>query len=328
MAMNPMQRKIRNSFLFGFLVAVIVAAIVVGLLFMKIKGLNENIVALQTETKIATTQVYVACDNLKMNQTLIADNNLMLKDGEENSTNRQAIELVDIPTNLVPENALTEENKDNYAVEWEKDPDTGEKIATAYNMRIKCDLSKGSIITTDLVEKSQEYTSYRLVEYTMISLPSKLKEGDFIDIRLALAPEGVDYIVLSKIKVEEATTNSIWLKVSEGQLQLLNNAIVESYIIEGSKLYATQYIDAAQAQLSETYIPNGNIAELIRANAMTDVDRGIVDKQDDIGLRNYIEGILEQYSNDEKTSKVQEGFTTEKTTIQAAREALLGDMGY
>ena len=30
MAMNPMQRKIRNSFLFGFLVAVIVAAVVIG----------------------------------------------------------------------------------------------------------------------------------------------------------------------------------------------------------------------------------------------------------------------------------------------------------
>ena len=43
MAMNPMQRKIRNSFLFGFLVAVIIAAVVVALLYMRVKGLKEEI---------------------------------------------------------------------------------------------------------------------------------------------------------------------------------------------------------------------------------------------------------------------------------------------
>ena len=34
------------------------------------------------------------------------------------------------------------------------------------------------------------------------------------------------------------------------------------------------------------------------------------------------------YTDDEKTDKVNEGYTTEKTTVQAAREALMGDLGY
>ena len=70
MAMNPMQRKIRNSFLFGFLVAVIVAAIVVGLLFMKIKGLNDEISAAREKEKIAMTDVYTVSQAVKENESI------------------------------------------------------------------------------------------------------------------------------------------------------------------------------------------------------------------------------------------------------------------
>ena len=45
-------------------------------------------------------------------------------------------------------------------------------------------------------------------------------------------------------------------------------------------------------------------------------------------IRKYIESVLSKYTEDEKTDKVKEGFTTEKTTVQAAREALMGDLGY
>ena len=40
MAMNPMQRKIRNSFLFGFLVALILGAVVIGLLIVQNKTIS------------------------------------------------------------------------------------------------------------------------------------------------------------------------------------------------------------------------------------------------------------------------------------------------
>ncbi len=302
MAMNPMQRKIRNSFLFGFLVAVIVAAIVVGLLFMKIKGLNDEIAAAREKEKIAMTDVYTVSQAVKENESV------------------RYVSTIKVATEKVPENAITDANLGEYLDENDE-----------YQMVAKVNIAPNVPLTTDMVEKSAEASSYRLVEFSMISLPSKLVTGDYIDIRLAISDirtEIADYIVLSKIQVEEATSNTIWLKVSESQLQLLNNAIVESYIIEGSKIYATQYVNPAQAPLNATYVPNEYIAGLIKANAWTDADNDIANKRDDVSVRTYIGSILEELDNGEITSKVQEGFTTEKTTIQAAREALLGDMGY
>ena len=302
MAMNPMQRKIRNSFLFGFLVAVIVAAIVVGLLFMKIKGLNDEISAAREKEKIAMTDVYTVSQAVKENESI------------------RYVSTIQIATEKVPANAITDANLGEYLDENDE-----------YQMVAKVNIAPNVPLTTDMVEKSAEASSYRLVEFSMISLPSKLVTGDYIDIRLAISDirtEIADYIVLSKIQVEEATSNTIWLKVSESQLQLLNNAIVESYIIEGSKIYATQYVNPAQAPLNATYVPNEYIAGLIKANAWTDADNDIANKRDDVSVRTYIGSILEELDNGEITSKVQEGFTTEKTTIQAARDALLGDMGY
>lgn len=327
MAMNPMQRKIRNSFLLGILVAIIVAAIIIGLLFMKIKGLNEKIITMQEEQNIAMTYVYVASENLKKDQRVTANSDLM----EANDTNKELMKIISMPTQLVPENAITGANiEELYGLTNNKGEITG------YSIKAKCDIGKGTVLTTDNLEKDDNYSTYRLVEYTMISLPSRLQTGDFVDIRFAMGSEGMDFIVLSKIKVEDSTTNSIWLKLSESQLQLLNSAVIESYIIEGSKLYATQYTNAAQAALNATYVPDSNIISLIERNKLTDDDQEIVDKaNEDLSqnnnegdIRNYIRGILNQYSGDEKTSKIQEGFTVEKTTIQAAREALLGDMGY
>lgn len=299
MAMNPMQRKIRNSFLFGFLVAVIVAAIIVGLLFMKIKGLNDEIAAAREKEKIAMTDVYTVTQAVEKDESV------------------RYVSTIQMATEKVPANAITDKNLDEYLDE------NGE-----YQMLAKVRIAPNVPLTTDMVEKSPKASSYRLVEYSMISLPSKLAEGDYIDIRLAVASDALDYIVLSKIQVQETTANSIWLKVSESQLLLLNNAIVESYIIEGSKLYATQYVNPAQAPLNTTYMPNDNILALIKANAWTDADNDIANKSDDMTVREYINKILDQYSGVEQTTKVNEGFTTEKTTIQAAREALLGDMGY
>lgn len=302
MAMNPMQRKIRNSFLFGFLVAVIVAAIVVGLLFMKIKGLNDEISAAREKEKIAMTEVYTVTQAVEKDESV------------------RYVSTIQVATEKVPANAITDKNLDEYLDE------NGE-----YQMVAKLRIAPNVPLTTDMVEKSQKASSYRLVEYSMISLPTKLVEGDYIDIRLALQKEGeqiADYVVLSKMQVEEATANTIWLKVSESQLQLLNNAIVESYIIEGSKLYATQYVNPAQAPLNTTYVPNEYVGYLIKANAWTDSDDDIVNKNDDVQVRAYINEVLRLYTGDEQRTKVQEGFTTEKTTIQAAREALLGEMGY
>ena len=55
MATNPMKRQARNSFLLGMVCTLIITAIIVALLFMQIKKLNEQI----QEDKAATKNVYV-----------------------------------------------------------------------------------------------------------------------------------------------------------------------------------------------------------------------------------------------------------------------------
>ena len=51
MASNPMQRQARNSFVLGMVLTLIIAAIIVALMFMQIKKLNEKIKADQAATK-------------------------------------------------------------------------------------------------------------------------------------------------------------------------------------------------------------------------------------------------------------------------------------
>lgn len=316
MAMNPMQRKIRNSFLFGFLVAVIIAAVVIALLYMRVKGLKEEIVKIQKEQEVALTDVYAVVQDVQKDETLT-------QSSEEEDESKKKIDIISVPSQQVPENAITPDNIDElFAI----DP---ESKTPEYEMTAKLNLSVNTVLTTDMVEKSSKSGTFRMAEYTMISLPSKLKQGDYVDIRIAY-PTSADFVVLSKVKIQDANTNTIWLKLAESQILLLNNAILESYIVEGTKIYATQYIDAAQAELNSTYVPNSTVASLIQANNFTEYDQSILDdaNNDVMDIRKYIDSVLAKYTDDEKTSKVNEGFTTEKTTIQAAREALMGDLGY
>lgn len=306
MAMNPMQRKVRNSFLFGFLIAVVIAALIVGLLFMKIKKLNEDMVKMQQKEQLAMKTVYVVSESVKK--------------GEKIST----FSTKSVPAQMVPDNAITASNISDYQSEDESENSDSSAVVA------KVDLSPNVILTTDMIEKAKEASTYRMVEYNMISLPSLLKEGDYIDIRIAY-PAATDFVVLSKIKVESCNSTTIWLKVSESQMLTLNCAIVESYIIDGTKLYATQYANEAQSELNSTYIPNNNVIALIENNgtkAENDEISNLGKNGTVVSAREYIDKILEQYSSDDQTNKVNDGYTNEKNTIQAAREALLGDMGY
>jgi len=305
MAMNPMQRKLRNSFLFGFLVALIIGAVAVGLLIMKNKKTQEELVKTQEANKVALSTVYVAEKDIEQSETL-------------------ALKTATVPSQYVPKNAITDKNLSNYLVEEDGDE---------YAMIAKIAIKENTILTEDLVEKSKEASTYRMVEYNMISLPSMLQEGDYIDIRLACL--GYDCVVLSKVQVQSCNNTTIWLKLSESQLLTLNYAIIESYIMQGSKLYASQYTDAAQAGLNPTYVPDENVIGLIKNNLTEKSDewelfmKETEDNSGALAFRNeIIYSLREQSFSEEDIEKIEEGYTTETTNIQAARDALMGDLGY
>ncbi len=357
MAMNPMQRKTRNAFLFGFIIALIIGAVIIALLFMKIKSLNEAAVKIQQESKIAMGTVYVMSESAEKNE-YIADK----------VTTKQ------VPMQMIPENAITPNNFDYYRIEdpseiidielsssyadlsdselreredfenFEEFIANLEEKAEEENMSIdeyplamksRIPLSKGTLLTSDMIVRSNVASTYRRVEYTMISLPSMMVAGDYIDIRIAF-PEGTNFVVLSKVKVEACNATTIWIDLNESDMLKLNSAIVESYIIEGTKLYATQYLNESQADLNSTYVPNSNVISLMDMNAnateadvLTELKAKLGDSQSvESSYRNYINGYMNNYNTNEQTNKVKEGYQSEKTTIQAARSALLGEAGY
>ena len=69
MASNPMQRKARNSFLMGVVLTLIIAACIIGFLYMQMNKYKKD---LQTEQSLKTT-VYVLNQDVKSGQTITAD---------------------------------------------------------------------------------------------------------------------------------------------------------------------------------------------------------------------------------------------------------------
>jgi len=82
----------------------------------------------------------------------------------------------------------------------------------------------------------------RVQEINSVVLPTDLMENDFVDIRL-MYPSGVEYIVLAQKQVTKISGTTIWMDMTEGDTLLLNSAIVDSYLTDGTKLYAVRYTD-------------------------------------------------------------------------------------
>lgn len=319
MAMNPMQRKARNSFLIGFLVSLIIMAVVVLVLLNRIKALNEAKEALEA----LQVMVYVAADDLKSGQSLSMDEDFIMDTVQTTMDTSQIISLDDFEFYDEDGNVVPKYNEDGSQKYKE--------------LILKVDVPAGTMVTKEMfyyVEEELSSTT-RVQEYNMIVLPSQLKNEDYIDIRLTL-PNGQDYVVLSKKKVVGTNATSIWLNVDEQEIQTLNSAIVDSYIIPGSKLYAVSYIEPGmQNEVVSTYQVSGAALDLMYNSP------NIVEKaRNELWLRynatsrvQYFEELLLPYketSNASVQSKNQEEVQKINAARQAYVESLQGtdDVGY
>ena len=249
MPVNPMQRRLRNSFLIGFLIALIIMALVVLALVYRMKGIEEE------KNKIQALQksMYVAAEDLVSGQSVTMDD--FKKDKVQSSLD---------PSLVITQDDFEFTNEAGELIEkFNADGSVKQK-----DMIMKINVPAGTIITKDmLADSTADMTSdQRIQEFNMILLPSQLKTGDYIDVRLSL-PKGQDYIVLAKKKVLQSTETGIWLKLSEEEILTINNAIVESYIIAGSKLYAIEYSEPGIQEAAEpTYPVNADVFNLMTYN--------------------------------------------------------------
>ena len=290
MAVNPMQRKARQSFLLGMLVMLVIAAIVVALLFMQIMKLKDA----ETATAAASKTVSVLKSDIKSGQVITAG---------DLTTKKLVTEL--LPTEIATVANLTE------------------------NTVAKIDLGKGTILTQSMIVEQDESVTdtLRMQEYNMLTLPTDLQTNDYIDIRLIL-PNGQDYIVVSKKRIVQSSENTIFLKMTEAEIVTMSNAIVENYITEGSQLYADKYVDPGiQAAATPTYTVSADVLNLIDKNANITTEaknalygRYVAERRNDIN--NVVSANMDDYQE-----KVQEGFDDQIKKAQEERNRYLEMLG-
>ena len=274
MAINPMQRKTRNSFLLGMVITLLICSIAIGILVMQFMKLKD--------------------EQAKINKTVCVLVNDIKSGGVITSADVMQIQVEYAPSN----------------------PATMVDLTSA-GVMAKTDLSAGVVLSQDMIMPSGTgiQNDVRLQEFNMITLPSQMSVGDYIDIRLTI-PTGQDYVVLTKKQVVNCDTDTVWINLSEDEILTMNNAIVESYIMTGSNLYAVTYTEPGlQTEAIPTYpvssvvvstmaknpnILDEAIEEFNRRNAENDPteDRAAIDRNissyNETRLENIETGVQEQ----------------------------------
>ena len=290
MAVNPMQRKARQSFLLGMLLMLVIAAIVVGILFMQIMNMKQA----ENQTAAASKQVYALKSDIKSGQPITT-------------------------ADLVAQTVVTNLSTSEIA--------TGADLTE--NTVAKIDLGQGTILTQSMIVESDEIVqdSLRVQELNMLTLPADLETNDYIDIRLVF-PNGQDYIVVSKKRVIQSTETTVFVKLSEEEILTMSNAIVESYITEGSLLYATKYVDPGiQNASAPTYTVSKEVLDLIDTNPNVTVDAKNALYARYVGEnRNQINNVISP-NMDDYTANVQEKFDEQIKTAQEERNRYIETLG-
>lgn len=290
MPTNPIQRKTRNAFLLGMLIMLIIAIIVVAILYFAVFS-NMSV---GTQDKGGTTYAY----------RLISQ----VKSGEQISASK--VELIELYVNDLPQ---------DYA--------SNDIDITAYKSKVN--LQAGTVLSRSLLYENEKIAnSTRLVEFNMLTLPSTISIGDYIDVRFT-TPSGQNYIVLSKKQVMNLQDTTVSLYLTEDEILMMSSAIIESYVMKASNLKAIQYIEAGlQESSTPTYAVNAEVYQLIMANSQKGInieDYGKINDSYNTNLRAIIEQELGQYS-DSEVINIQEGVEKEKET--AMELYLSGLQGY
>lgn len=124
-------------------------------------------------------------------------------------------------------------------------------VGSAIGKIAKYSIAANVPLTDTMLSETTIAADIRSQEYNSIVMPSDLSEGEYVDIRI-MYTNGTDYIVLAQKKVEKIQGTTMWIDLGEDERLLLNSAIVDSYLEEGTKLYATKYVDQdAQIKISD-----------------------------------------------------------------------------
>ena len=297
MASNPMQKKARNSFLLGMVLTLVIVLIIGVLLVFLVYIPNKE----KEEERGKEVVAYVLNQDVTSGSTITTD---ML-------TEATVYESM-VPSNYVDTNVIATMLAQN----------DGTSIIAKLNM------NKNTILTTDLIMSSENPITddVRYVEYNMLVLPTTIAVGDYIDIRLTL-PNGQDLIVVSKKQVKSLLGDTVGLELTEGDILMMESAIVEAYIMSASKIYAIQYVEPGnQVAATETYRPTAAVENLINTDSnITEEAKEALRNKFISGLRGYIDTERNAYI-DEQQENLETRLQEEIENARAAREAYLSGL--
>ena len=296
MARNPMQKKTRNSFILGMLVMFIVMGLIVAVLAYMIINLKQA----ENERLAKQKTVYV------LSTPVASGNNV-----DASMLTATKVDSSVAPADSINLGSLTE------------------------NTIAKIDLGKGTIVTSAMLSESDSMItdSLRVQEYNMLKIASQIETGDFVDIRLRM-PDGQDYIVVSKKKVEIPTidgvdsVNTIWVKLTEEETISMSNAIVEAYQMNGAVLYTTKYVEPGMQQdATPTYVPSADVVNLItqNPNITQEAKQAMYNRynNDTAAIRNNINDELAGTDSDIRKNNVSTATSTEVQTTREQRQSYL-----
>lgn len=233
------------------------------------------------------------------------------------------VESVMVTSKAVPNDAFASKTKSSNSKGKETWTDKG--FPGGY--KAKVNLKAGTILSAGLVYEGEELTSdVRYVEYNMLALPTTVTEGEFVDIRLKLS-NGQDLIVVSKKEIKSILGATIGLELSEGEILMMESAIVEAYVMSASKLYVTQYVEPGiQEAAKNTYVPTQAVQALIAADGnIVDTAKEALTREFSENKRAWVNNELSNYSGNE-TENIETKLKEEIENAKAAREAYLSGL--
>lgn len=280
--MSKIRQRTKNLIVAGIVGAVAMGAVSSGgaIYLVNQHAKDKKEIRLEYETKLAEAEKLLQQQNAIMKSVVVTSKELAagVKLTEED------LKTIDIPETEAPTNLV--QNKE----------DLVGKV-------VKIDVGQNTPLINSMVfDEGPTPRDLRNQEYNVIVLPTKIKTGQFLDVRITF-PTGEEFIVLAKKKVQDYSGTTVWFNVSESEMLLMSSAIVDAYL-QGAKLSAVTYVDPyMQGKAIPNYPANVKVIDLIQSNPnVVETAKNTLRKV----ARNALEKNLSQISEEDKM-KIQNG---------------------
>ena len=204
-----------------------------------------------------------------------------------------------------------------------------EQVGSAVGKVAKYSIAANVPLTENMLTDDVISSDVRSQEINSILMPSDLNQGECVDIRI-MFPNGTDYIVLAQKIVNKIENSTMWLELSEDERLIINSAIIDSYLNQGTKLYATKYVDQdAQIKISddEATLAEGYVKDEITKKA-DDIKKASADDLTTImfdlikSYKNYATTVSRTTENYQPNSQVMSLMKSNSNILQEAKNKL------